>query len=108
MTPERALAKLNRQLAKHGQLVTITRKGYPPVTVPALVRRADPEALTGGIVQTKVKVTVSPTGFEAWSPPPGEGDWVKTEDGDGRKSLPAEIVRLDGVVVRINLTVEGA
>lgn len=118
MTPAAAIASLDRQLAAHGQWATLRRysgtgTSRTPTDVAVRIRADDyrPEELAGGIEQGATRVIMSPSQILAagW---PGPLDWPRIGDAlviDGRERevQSAPPVRLDGVVVRINLTVTG-
>lgn len=111
MTPQQAIAKLDRAIAKNGQTVTLRRGTTTApvaiVTVKAHVRGYDPEELIGGITQKDSRVVLSPSVLKAW---PGgmltEGDWI-TIDGRVRSIVAAVPVKMNDVLVRIELQVKG-
>lgn len=111
MTPQHAIAMLDRSLAKNGQTVVLRRgTAAAPVaqaTVKAHVRGYDPDELVSGITQKDSKVILSPTGLEGW--PEGmlkEKDWIQI-DGRWRTIVAAVPVRMADILVRIELQVEG-
>lgn len=108
MTPARAIAMLDRQLAKHGSDVMLARGG-DRVTVRAFPRGYKREELGDGISQGDSLVVLSPsslmgTVFE--SEPPQPGDWL-IFGGRDRYIENADPVSLANVVVRFNLQVRG-
>lgn len=115
MTPQQAIAKLDRAIAKNGQTVTLRRgTAVAPVataTVKAHVRGYDPDELVGGITQKDSKAILSPNGLENW---PGgmlvgggsDADWIRI-DGRWRTILAAIPVKMNDVLVRIELQVKG-
>jgi len=111
MTPQQAIAKLDRAITKYGQTVALRRgtTSAPVATasVKAHVRGYDPEELVGGITQKDSKVILSPSGLRNW---PGgmlaEGDWI-TIDGRVRSIVAAVPVTMNDVLVRIELQVKG-
>ncbi|KQT03209.1 MULTISPECIES: hypothetical protein [unclassified Rhizobium] len=108
MTPAQAIGALDRQLAKHGQAVTL-RKGNTTTgqaTVKAFVRGVKAEDIVGTITQTAKKVTLSPTGLDAFGLP-GANTIVKHADGQGGIIGMPEIIRLNDIVVRINMVIKG-
>lgn len=112
MTPTAAIAALDRQLAAHGQSVTLRRftgvgsaRTFTDATVRAFVRDYRPDELAGGIVQGDTVVTLSPTDVAAGGLPK-IGDKVVI-DGRERTVQAAPPVRIAGMVVRINLQVRG-
>lgn len=111
MTPQQAIAKLDRAIASNGQTVTIRRgtatAPTAQVTVKAHVRGYKSDELVGGISQTDSFVILSPTGFEAWP-----GGWPKKDDwaiidGRPRTILAAGPIKMNDVLVRIELQVKG-
>jgi hypothetical protein len=73
MIPATAIAALDRQLAAHGQAVTLRRLGSPNVEVSLLASVSDVEPasagedhLGGDIVQFDRKAVLSPTGLGSW------------------------------------------
>lgn len=114
MTPQQAIAQLDRQLARNGQTVTLRRGSAETpeatATVKAFVRGYKAEELVGDIDQTDSKVILSPTGLVAQGWPGGvpvKGDWI-TIDGEVRTVEAVGTVKLIDVVVRIELQVLGA
>lgn len=107
MTPAQAIAALDRQLARHGKTVMhhVMANGAPvmPGTpCRAFMRQMKPDELIGGLTQKDRKVTISPTSIAAIS----EGDRIVTA-GKAYRVEVAEPLRVDGVVVRFNMTVKG-
>lgn len=113
MTPEQAIGALNRQLAKHGQKVTLRRytgTGNPrPKTdladVPSFVRAVKADDLVGEIKQTSSKVTLSPSNIMSLWP-------LKTSDkviidGTEREVMAVKPIKLADVLVRCDLVVAG-
>lgn len=115
MTPAQAIAALDRQLSAHGQTVTI-RRTVPngpavEVTVRAFVRGYKPAELTDGITVGSSSVVVSPSSLKA-SPFFGDGNLPRKNDavvisGRKRNIEAVEAVKLDDVLVRVNLQVAG-
>lgn len=115
MTPAQAIAALDRQLAAHGQTVTIQRAvptGSPlEVTVRAFVRGYKAAELTDGMAVGLSNVVVSPSSI-ASSPFFGDGNLPRKNDAvhiNGRKRIidAAEAVKMGDVLVRLNLVVAG-
>lgn len=113
MTPDQAIGALDRQLAKHGQKVTLRRytgTGNPrPKTdlgnVPAFVRAVKADDLVGEVKQTSSKVTLSPTDITSLWP-------LKTSDkvlidGTEREVMAVKPVKLADTLVRCDLVVAG-
>lgn len=111
MTPASAIAMLDRQLAAHGETVTLRRPvanaAAIEVDVLAFVRGYRPDELAGGIQQGDSEVVLSPTSLVApWPDLPKRLDKVLI-DGRLRNVEMANAVRIAGEVVRINLMVRG-
>lgn len=108
MTPERAIAALDRQLAKHAQMI-ILRKGNTTVgqvTVKGFVRGVTADDIVGAITQTDKKVTISPTGLEAFGLP--GANTIAVIDGAPTNIIgKPEVIKLNDVVVRINMVMKG-
>lgn len=118
MSPEQAIFALDRSLAAHGQDAILRRwsgsgSARTPTDVAVRVRALDykPEELVGGIMQGDTRVILSPTQIVAagW---PGPQDWPRIGDrlvidGRERNVQAAPPFRIDGVVVRIDVTVRG-
>lgn len=108
MTPAAAIAALDRQIASHGEPVTLSRIATPTDTtlaVSAFVRRAAVDPLVPGADATQAGTTVilSPTGLTLT---PGQGDQV-TVAGRLTHVEEVEAVRMGSTVVRYNLRVMG-
>lgn len=104
MTPSQAIAALDRQLARHGQTVILrTSAGVVTSTVRAMMRGYQPDELVGGIVQGDSKVILSPTGLNVL---PVLNSKV-VHDGRVRNVQAVESVKLDDVLVRVNVQVRG-
>lgn len=73
MTAEQAIAALDRQLAKHGDTVTLYRYDGQPrakideVTVKGFVRPVKNDELVGDIKLDDIKIILSPTGLGGMS-----------------------------------------
>lgn len=115
MKPSRAIAMLDRQVANHGQAVTLRRivpgSSELDASVRAVVRGYRPEQVTDAATVGSSSVTVSPTAlkgtaFEAGGAWPTVGDRVVV-DGRVRIIEAAEPLKIDDVVVRFNLVVAG-
>lgn len=111
MTPQQAIAKLDRAIARYGQTVTLRRgtaaAPSAAATLKAHVRGYDPEELVGSITQKDSKVILSPSGLKNW---PGgmlqENDWALI-DGRWRTIMAAVPVKMADTLVRIELQVKG-
>ncbi|KRE02593.1 hypothetical protein ASE61_15055 [Bosea sp. Root670] len=116
MTPAQAIAALDRQLAQHGETVTLQRLAgaavAQEVTVPAFVRGFAPQELVNGITQQDSKLILSPTDLSGWSsggvdsPVPVKNNRIVIA-GRVRAVEAAAGIRLGGVLVRIECTVRG-
>jgi hypothetical protein len=106
VTPAAAIAMLDRQLARSGQTVEITKPaGGDPVQARAFVRVAKKDEIAGLVQQVWWKVILSPTGRGA-ALPLKKGDWIRIED----KKRAVEIyqpVRMADTLVRVELLVAG-
>ena len=114
MTPEQVIAALDRQLAKHGEPVTVIhftalsgnpRPSVKAENIKAFVRPVKAEELAGSIDQTASNVVLSPTDVGALLPLK-KGDKIVIQERERNIELPKPIL-LNGVVVRINLVVLG-
>lgn len=112
MTPASAIASLDRQLALHGQAVTLMRGDVATpdntAALTAFVRGKRREDMEGGASQTVRDVILSPTGLVAasWPDVPKKGDWL-TAEGVTRALLEVEVIRFGGSVIRYELKVKG-
>lgn len=110
MTPAAAIAALDRQIAAHGEPVTLRRLGTPTDTTlaaTAFVRRAvvDPLAPDADAVQLGTTVILSPTGLTTFVPPV-RGDHI-TINGRQAHIDQVETVRMGSTVIRYNMQVSG-
>jgi hypothetical protein len=111
MTPAAAIAALDRQIAAHGEAVTLRRVGTPSdttVTARAFVRRAavDPLVPGGDPAQASTMLVLSPTGLTTFVPP-ARGDKVEITGRATTAIEEVEVVRIGATVVRYNLRVLG-
>ena len=119
MTPQAAIASLDRQLRLHGHDAVLrrstwsgTNKASADVTVRIKLQGYAPDELVGGIMQGDSKVVMAPTqikaaGWPAGTPePPKAGDTLVSA-GRARAVIAAEPIYLGGELVRINLQVRG-
>lgn len=104
---------LDRQIAAHGQPVTLRRmvtNGDPvDLAAAAFVRGYKPEELIGGVAQGDTMVTLSPSalvGSAFAANLPRRNDKLVVE-GRLRNVEMADPVRLSGTLVRLNLQVRG-
>ena len=106
MRAEQAIASLNRQLAKHGQDVTLRRVGQPDKTVHGFVRRLVPQGLANGANEGRSSVVLSPSDFADWPSLPSDRDAVAIGAGVMAEVLePVDVISIDNVPVRISLVV---
>lgn len=113
MTPARAIAMLDSQLAQHGQTVVVRRYTAPggnprpktDITVKGHVRAVRSDELVGDISATHSAVVVSPTGLAALLPLL-KGDKVVVQGRERNVDLPKPVLMKDELV-RINLLVAG-
>jgi len=101
MTPAQAIAKLDRQIAAHGQAIGFAR-GAVTKSARGFVRGYRPEQLVGLITQQEREVIVSPSSLGDFAP--RAQDDFQTMGRFGRV-MAAEPIHMDGVLVRWNLTV---
>ena len=109
MTPARAIAMRDRQIAEHGQPVTLKRSGTSDLTMHAFVRGYRADELIGGINQGDTMVIASPpqlVGTDFASVPPRTGDRILIA-GRLRRVGIDDPVYIGGTLVRVNLTVTG-
>lgn len=115
MSPEQAIAALDRQIAEHGQDVTLRRAVQNEDAIErdarAFVRGYRPDELVGGIQQGDTQVTISPTSLPQEFADT-DADRLRRNDRiviDGRRRNIefANPVRMNGVLVRINCLVRG-
>lgn len=108
MTPAEAIKALDDALDTSGQNITL-RKGNSTVgqvSVKAIVRGVSADDIVGNITQSHKKVSVSPTGLDVFGLP-GASTIVVHGDGQGAVEGKPEVVRMDDVVVRINMVIKG-
>jgi hypothetical protein len=116
MTPTEAIAKLDGQLALHGETVTLRRYTAPTgnprpkidVTARALVRVISNPQLVGEVSQDETHISLSPTAVTAaaWPLPVQSGDKIVVQGIERNIDTPKPIL-LNDTLVRINLVVRG-
>ncbi len=108
MTPAQAIGMLDRQLAKHGQTVTLrkTNTAVGEQQTRAFVRHYKPAEITGILQQGDRLVVLSPTGIGAFGVPPANG-FIVINGAPCRIVAAPEQVEVDGTLVRVNATVRG-
>lgn len=111
MTPERAIAKLDRQLARHGETVTyhaMVNGSQTPgsgTSCPAFVRMTErPDVVVGAVTQKVRKVVISPSSLAGQ---PADGDRIVLADGRKCRIESSQAFRLAGTIVRLELMVKG-
>lgn len=107
-TPAGAIARLDDALSRRGQSVTLRRGNSTTgqVTVKALVRGVKAEQVVGEVTQTDRKVVLSPSGLGAFGEP--DASVMVVIDGKPSKIVgKPEPIRLNDVLVRINMVVKG-
>lgn len=108
MTPADAIAMLDRQLAAHGEDISLRHMtggaAASTETVRAFVRGYKPDEVVGAIQQGDGKITLSPNGL---AQPPKFNDKAVVGGVKVRNIQAVEEIRLAGVVVRYNLQVRG-
>lgn len=111
MTPQQAIAALDRSIAKYGQTVQLRRgTTTAPVataSVKAHVRGYKPDELVSGIMQNDSLVILSPTGLEEWPGGTPKKDDFVTIDGRLRSILAVGLFKMRDQVVRIEMQVKG-
>lgn len=108
MTPDHAVAKLQRQLARHGQNVDLRKIVNGQIQSEALAQRAfvlgyKPDELVGPIQQGDRNVVLLP---DALAISLKKGDAVVIAGAKASIEV-AEIVRMNDVPVRVNVRVRG-
>ncbi|KMO20380.1 hypothetical protein [Methylobacterium platani] len=111
MSPDQAIAALDRQLQAHGQTVKVRHAGQA-YELRAFVRGVaqDPTDIGGGITQNERLVVLSPTGLRAAGWPAGaDTEEIDAVTVDGRiRGVDAVVpVSMADVVVRYDVTIRG-
>lgn len=114
ISPETLIRDLDNALRDAGQTVTLRHLTLGPggqqfhfdVTTRGNVRPVKPEQLIANIDQSQRKVILSPTGLTAFPMPIRKNDKCLI-DGTVTNVEFAKPIRVDDVVVRIELTVTG-
>ncbi|MBX4944635.1 hypothetical protein [Rhizobium binae] len=107
MTPEQAIAALDRQIAAHGQPVKIRQANTAvgEVSARAIVRGMKPEEIAGAITQSDRRVVFSPTGIAQILPK--SGGFIVIDGAPVSIVGKPELIEVNGVLVRINVAVRG-
>lgn len=105
MTPAQAIAMLDRQVAKHGQTVKLKRGAGALTDVRGFVRGFKPSELVGTLQQGDSSVVLSPSVLGVLGIPTKGNKVVIATSSATVQSV--EQVRLDDVLVRVNLVVRG-
>ncbi|QDZ10523.1 hypothetical protein [Devosia ginsengisoli] len=103
MTPERAIAKLDRQLSRHGQAIAFKRGATEQAAV-GFVRGYKAEQLVGLITQQDREVVVSPSSLATFQPKEND-DFIITAGAKLGKVMTAEPIHIGTTPVRWNLRV---
>lgn len=115
MTPAAAIAMLDRQLAAHGQKVTVRRYTDPAhvdrpkvelVDIPAFVRAVSADEIVGDVKATCSKVILSPTDISTFWPL-RDSDKVVIDDRERAVLAPVKPFKMANTLVRCELTVAG-
>lgn len=104
MTPNEAIAMLDRQIAAHGQTITLKRGSAAEHGCKAFVRGYKPEAIAGLITLADRQVVVSPTGLGTFGVPAG-GDRFATNGRQGTVQADVNPIYIDDVLVRVEMRV---
>lgn len=114
MSPEQAIAMLDRQIEKHGQSVTILRlvPNHPiadELNCRAFVRGYKPDELANGVQQGDSLVVISPSSLDLSDSTEGLPRVNnKIEIAGRRRNIQAvDPVYLDDALVRLNLQIRG-
>ena len=103
MTPAQAIAQLDRQMAKHGQVINFKRAAVTQAAV-GFVRGYKAEQLVGMITQKDREVIVSPTSLGSFQPREND-DFNLGVGGKVGKVTAAESIQIGATIVRWNLRV---
>lgn len=103
MTPDQAIAMLDRQLSAHGQAV-VFKRGAVEQTAVGFVRGFKAEQLVGLITQQDREVIVSPSSLGSYQPREND-DFVITAGVKLGKVMAAEPVHIGATLVRWNIRV---
>lgn len=103
MTPERAIAKLDRQLSRHGQAIAFQRGSTEQAAV-GFVRGYKVEQLVGLITQQDREVIVSPSSLGTFQPREND-DFIIVAGSELGKVMAAEPIHIGSTLVRWNLRV---
>ncbi|MBT9370278.1 hypothetical protein [Rhizobium sp. CSW-27] len=108
MTPDNAIAILDRALARNGQTVSLRRgnSAAGEQVMQAFVRGVTADEVVGTITQSHKKVTISPSGLQG-ADLPAVGARVVVDGVPRAIEIAPEVIRMNDVVVRINILVKG-
>ena len=108
MTPQEAIAGLDRALSDCGQTVTLRRGvGGATATMRGFVRGYDIEKIVGLITLADRRVIISPTGLGALGLPRG-GDDFSTNGRLGKIQDDVNPIYVNDVLVRVEMRVRFA
>lgn len=102
MTPTTAIASLDRQLAQHGQTISLKRGAGAVRTGAGFVRGYDVEKIVGLITLADRRVVVSPTDFGADLPRAQDDVLIASRPG---KVQEVEPIHMADTLVRIEMRV---
>jgi hypothetical protein len=103
MTPARAIAQLDRQMAAHGQAIAF-RRGATEQAATGFVRGYKADQLVGLITQQDREVIVSPSSLGSFQPREND-DFAITAEPRLGKVMAAEAIHIGTTLVRWNLRV---
>lgn len=103
MTPQDAIASLDRQMAEHGQAIAFKRAASEQAAV-GFVRGYKAEQLVGMITQQDREVIVSPSSLGSFQPREND-DFIIVGGAKLGKVMAAEPIGIGATLVRWNLRV---
>lgn len=103
MTPAKAIAMLDRQVAAHGQPGTLRRGSAAAHSIRCVVRGYRPEQLVGLVTQADRNVILSPSTLGAFGVPSAQDRFTSMDQIGTVQDV--EPVHLDGVLVRVSMRV---
>lgn len=104
MTPEHAIAMLDRQIAAHGQPLALRRgNGGAQHNARGFVRGYKPDELIGLVSQADRNVTISPSSLGAYGLPKALDEF--SSNGQRGKVEDVEPIHIGETLVRVNMRV---
>ncbi|MCF1744732.1 hypothetical protein [Paradevosia shaoguanensis] len=103
MTPEYAIAVLDRQIAAHGQPLALRRGTGAQHNARGFIRGYKPDELIGLVSQADRNVTISPSSLGAYGLPKAQDDF--SSNGQRGKVEDVEPIHIGETLVRVNLRV---